>query len=155
MTVAAPAGVPAHRDHVSVVFGKARKTRERDEHRIAVSKRQLGQADDEVPFVPASPILQSGDSGGDILRPNCERLAHNLDVPVAVPAGRVRIGADLDDLPFGWDNELGRLEVEVEGFAIDSTPVRNREFLEFVCSGGYERREHWRAAFSLPLQAHP
>ena len=65
--------------------------------------------------------------------------------PVAVPAGRVRIGADLDDLPFGWDNELGRLEVEVEGFAIDSTPVRNREFLEFVCSGGYERREHWRA----------
>jgi len=55
---------------------------------VAVSKRQLGQADDEVPFVPASPILQSGDSGGDILRPNCERLAHNLDVPVAVPAGR-------------------------------------------------------------------
>jgi ergothioneine biosynthesis protein EgtB len=64
--------------------------------------------------------------------------------PVAVPGGRVRLGADFEDVPFGWDNEFGRLEVEVNGFAIDSTPVRNGEFLEFVCAGGYERREHWR-----------
>jgi ergothioneine biosynthesis protein EgtB len=64
--------------------------------------------------------------------------------PVAVPGARVRLGADFGDVPFGWDNEFGRLEVEVEGFAIDSTPVRNRELLEFVAAGGYERREHWR-----------
>jgi ergothioneine biosynthesis protein EgtB len=65
--------------------------------------------------------------------------------PVAVPGGRVRLGADFEDVPFGWDNEFGRLDVEVEGFAIDATPVRNREFLEFVCAaGGYERREYWR-----------
>jgi ergothioneine biosynthesis protein EgtB len=63
--------------------------------------------------------------------------------PVAVPGARVRLGADFEGVPFGWDNEFGRLEVEVEGFTIDSTPVRNREFLEFVRSGGYERREDW------------
>ena len=64
--------------------------------------------------------------------------------PLAVPGARVRLGADFDDVPFGWDNEFGRLEVEVEGFTIDSTPVRNREFLEFVAAGGYQLREHWR-----------
>jgi ergothioneine biosynthesis protein EgtB len=64
---------------------------------------------------------------------------------VAVPAGRVRLGEDFDDLPFGWDNEFGRLDVDVEAFTIDATPVRNREYLEFVSAGGYSRREHWRA----------
>ena len=63
--------------------------------------------------------------------------------PVAVPGARVRLGVDFDDLPFGWDNEFGRLEVEVEDFGIDSTPVRNHEFLEFVRAGGYESRELW------------
>jgi len=63
---------------------------------------------------------------------------------VDVPAGRVRLGEDFDDLPFGWDNEFGRLDVDVEAFAIGATPVRNREYLEFVSAGGYARREHWR-----------
>jgi len=62
---------------------------------------------------------------------------------IVIPGARVRLGADFDEIPFGWDNEFGRLEVEVEDFAIDSTPVRNHEFLEFVRAGGYERREHW------------
>jgi len=63
---------------------------------------------------------------------------------VAVPAGRVRLGADFDDLPFGWDNEFGRLDLDVEAFTIEATPVRNREYLEFVSARGYSRREHWR-----------
>ena len=63
---------------------------------------------------------------------------------VAVPAGRVRVGEDFDAVPFGWDNEFGRADARVDAFAMDATPVRNREFLEFVEAGGYDRREHWR-----------
>ena len=63
---------------------------------------------------------------------------------VHVPAGRVRLGEDFDSVPFGWDNELGRLDVEMDGFTIDATPVRNREYREFVAAGGYARREYWR-----------
>ena len=63
---------------------------------------------------------------------------------VAVPAGRVRVGEDFDAVPFGWDNEFGRADARVLAFAMDATPVRNREFLEFVEAGGYARREHWR-----------
>ena len=63
---------------------------------------------------------------------------------VAVPPGHVRLGADFDDPSFGWDNEFGRAEVDVDAFTIDATPVRNREFLEFVAAGGYARREYWR-----------
>jgi ergothioneine biosynthesis protein EgtB len=65
---------------------------------------------------------------------------------VEVPAGEVRLGADFETLPFGWDNEFGRAEVKVQGFEIDATPVRNRDFLEFVDEGGYTRRELWGEA---------
>jgi ergothioneine biosynthesis protein EgtB len=65
---------------------------------------------------------------------------------VDVPAGRFRLGADFGSLPFGWDNEFGRAEVEVEAFTIDATPVRNSEFFEFVEDAGYARRELWSHA---------
>jgi ergothioneine biosynthesis protein EgtB len=65
---------------------------------------------------------------------------------VDIPGNRVRLGADFDDVPFGWDNEFGRLEVDAPPFTIDATPVRNREFLAFVDEGGYTRRELWGEA---------
>jgi ergothioneine biosynthesis protein EgtB len=63
---------------------------------------------------------------------------------VNVGGGRVVVGADFDRTPFGWDNEFPELEVEVDEFAIDRTPVRNSEFAEFMDDGGYERPELWR-----------
>ena len=75
--------------------------------------------------------------------PPLERFGAPPPGTVSVPGGRVRIGMDFDDLPFGWDNEFGRQDVDVEPFTIDATPVRNREFLEFVTAGGYTRRELW------------
>ncbi len=59
--------------------------------------------------------------------------------PVDVPAGPAILGARLDELPFGWDNEFPRLEVDVPAFRIDGTPVTKREFLAFVEDGGYAR----------------
>jgi len=62
---------------------------------------------------------------------------------VRVPGGRVTLGARFDALAFGWDNEFPEHEVEVASFAIDRTPVRNRQFLAFLEAGGYERRDLW------------
>jgi ergothioneine biosynthesis protein EgtB len=64
---------------------------------------------------------------------------------VAVPAGRATLGADFEALSFGWDNEFPTTSVNVAAFAIDSVPVSNAEFLEFVESGAYNRRQAWRA----------
>jgi ergothioneine biosynthesis protein EgtB len=75
--------------------------------------------------------------------PPLERAGAPPPGTVTVPGGRVRIGVDFDDLPFGWDNEFGRRDVDVDAFTMDATPVRNREFLEFVTAGGYTRRELW------------
>ena len=82
---------------------------------VVVAKRKFGQADDEVPFVLASLVLQPPQRGVDVLGTGGERLAHDLDVPgvailavrrveVAHPArdlgGRGRVGhkADVDRL---------------------------------------------------------
>jgi ergothioneine biosynthesis protein EgtB len=63
---------------------------------------------------------------------------------VEIPAGRATLGADFEALTFGWDNEFPTLSVDVPAFSIDSLPVSNAEFLEFVESGAYGRRETWR-----------
>jgi ergothioneine biosynthesis protein EgtB len=63
---------------------------------------------------------------------------------VTIPAGRVSLGADFENLSFGWDNEFPALSVDVAGFAMDSMPVSSAEFLEFVESGAYGRPALWR-----------
>ena len=60
-----------------------------------------------------------------------------------VPGGRVRLGASFDGVPFGWDNEFPGIEEEVPAFTIDTTPVRNGEWLAFLEGGGYDRPELW------------
>ncbi len=63
---------------------------------------------------------------------------------IRIPAGKARLGADFDEITFGWDNEFGAVNVEVPSFAMDSLPVTNGEFFEFVLAGGYNKRRHWR-----------
>jgi iron(II)-dependent oxidoreductase len=55
---------------------------------------------------------------------------------VAIPAGRVTLGARRDELQFGWDNEFERIEVDVPAFAIDVNDVTNGEWLAFVRQAG-------------------
>src|SRR4029077_6001989 len=62
---------------------------------------------------------------------------------IAIPAGSTTLGAHFDELPFGWDNEFGAIEVPVPAFRIDGTPVTNGQFLAFVEDGGYQRPELW------------
>jgi gamma-glutamyl hercynylcysteine S-oxide synthase len=60
-----------------------------------------------------------------------------------IPAGRATLGVDPGEIPFGWDNEFPRQEVEVAAFDIDVDSVSNRDFLEFVEAGGYEDEALW------------
>ena len=62
---------------------------------------------------------------------------------VPVPAGWATLGADAGEIPFGWDNEFPRIRVEVPAFEIDMDSVTNRDFLEFVESGGYADESLW------------
>ena len=63
--------------------------------------------------------------------------------PIEIDEGHATLGVDFDDLDFGWDNEFTRTTVAVPAFRIDSTPVTNGEFLDFVESGAYERPALW------------
>lgn len=62
---------------------------------------------------------------------------------IRVPSGRVRVGADRDAIPFGWDNEFESVDLAVPAFDIDRRNVTNAEFLEFVDAGGYRQPEWW------------
>ncbi|HKU81354.1 MAG TPA: SUMF1/EgtB/PvdO family nonheme iron enzyme, partial [Candidatus Tumulicola sp.] len=69
---------------------------------------------------------------------------------VAVPAGIATLGAQPDEIEFGWDNEFGREQVDVAAFGIDRYPVTNADWLRFVADGGpvprfwIESAEGWR-----------
>jgi ergothioneine biosynthesis protein EgtB len=62
--------------------------------------------------------------------------------PVRIPAGTAVLGAPRDGA-FRWDNEHPELATEVPAFRIDSVPVTNREYLQFIEDGGYEDRRLW------------
>lgn len=63
---------------------------------------------------------------------------------VKIPAGKARLGMNFDDLDFGWDNEFSQTVVDVPAFTIDSLPVTNGQFFDFVESGGYDDQRYWR-----------
>jgi len=60
-----------------------------------------------------------------------------------IPAGTATLGVDRGSIPFGWDNEFGRVVVNVPDFEIDVHDVTNADYLEFVSDGGYQRQELW------------
>ncbi len=62
---------------------------------------------------------------------------------VRIPAGRATLGAKRGEIPFAWDNEYDQRPVEVPEFDIDVHDVANRDFLEFVDAGGYDRENLW------------
>lgn len=62
---------------------------------------------------------------------------------VEVSGGRVVQGKRRDAPLYGWDNEYGRLETEVEPFRASRMQVSNAEFLAFVEAGGYETPTWW------------
>ena len=60
---------------------------------------------------------------------------------VMVAGGPFPVGAA--GIPEAYDNERPEHWVDVDGFWIDTTPVTNGAFLEFIQAGGYETRAWW------------
>lgn len=65
---------------------------------------------------------------------------------VALPRGRVLLGATGETGSFGWDNEFPPLEVSVESFWLQRYPVTVADFDEFVQADGYRRPDLWLPA---------
>ena len=60
-----------------------------------------------------------------------------------VSGGRVRLGKERGDRLYGWDNEYGTREVDIEPFRASKYLVSNQEFLEFVQDRGYQTPGYW------------
>jgi iron(II)-dependent oxidoreductase len=60
-----------------------------------------------------------------------------------VPAGTAKLGTTRNETVFAWDNEFDAHDEQVPAFEIDTLPVTNAQFLEFMNDGGYSRREFW------------
>lgn len=87
----------------------------------------------------------------DPAQKNADRLPISASQPkpranerIAIPAGRVTIGARRGSIPFGWDNEFEAVETRVEAFAVDALPVTNGDLLPFV-EDGAEPPSDWVA----------
>ena len=76
-----------------------------------------------------------------VLRRDCARPVARASV--AVGAGLAVLGANRSEVAFGWDNEFDQHTVHVPAFEIDTLPVTNADFLEFMNAGGYSNRELW------------
>jgi formylglycine-generating enzyme required for sulfatase activity len=68
---------------------------------------------------------------------------HNPLIPVR--GARVSLGKPRNFPSFGWDNEYGRRDVDVQDFRASRFKITNGEFLAFVRAGGYGQRRHWSA----------
>ncbi|WP_199432203.1 ergothioneine biosynthesis protein EgtB [Qaidamihabitans albus] len=72
------------------------------------------------------------------------RRAGRLPAEVVVPAGAFLMGTSVE--PWALDNERPAHEVHVDAFAIDTVPVTNGEFADFVEAGGYAEPRWWTVA---------
>ncbi|MGW0392260.1 5-histidylcysteine sulfoxide synthase [Streptomyces sp. NPDC003042] len=90
------------------------------------------------PSWPApAPMRRTGEAG----KPTPEAVPENR--MVAVPGGLAHLGKPADFPSFGWDNEYGSRDVEVEAFETSRYMVSNGEYHRFVADGGYRRPELW------------
>ena len=62
---------------------------------------------------------------------------------VSIPAGKVELGKNFEDPIYGWDNEYGEHEADVDAFQASKYLVSNKEYLAFVEASGYQEDSHW------------
>ncbi len=72
-----------------------------------------------------------------------ESKTPNKNELLDVSGGVVEYGKSFEDDYYGWDNEYGKERIVVEDFKASKYLVSNKEFLEFMQDGGYERVEFW------------
>ena len=57
----------------------------------------------------------------------------------------IELGKPASDDSFGWDNEYGFEQINIEDFATSKYLVSNQEFLSFVKANGYQQKQLWTA----------
>jgi 5-histidylcysteine sulfoxide synthase/putative 4-mercaptohistidine N1-methyltranferase len=62
---------------------------------------------------------------------------------IEVAAGKVLLGKKKDHPLYGWDNEFGEHQVEIDTYKASRYLVTNGEFLEFVEDEGYSDERWW------------
>jgi gamma-glutamyl hercynylcysteine S-oxide synthase len=67
-----------------------------------------------------------------------------LPAEVLVPGGPFTMGTSTE--PWALDNERPAHELDVASFYLDTTPVTNASYAEFIADGGYERERLWSEA---------
>jgi iron(II)-dependent oxidoreductase len=82
------------------------------------------------------PVLQAPEAPG--------RRAGPLPAEVLVPAGSFMMGTSVE--PWALDNERPAHEVEVGAFFLDTVPVTNAAYVQFLDAGGYDQRRWWSDA---------
>jgi len=89
------------------------------------------------------PARWMSDSRYPIADGGASRGVAAIPSPVVIPAGEAVLGADRDNVAFGWDNEFDRHAIHVPAFEVDALPVANAAYLAFMNDGGYARRDLW------------
>ncbi|HWF82499.1 MAG TPA: ergothioneine biosynthesis protein EgtB [Streptosporangiaceae bacterium] len=70
--------------------------------------------------------------------------ALRLPAQVLVPGGPFTMGTSTE--PWALDNERPAHVVDVPSFYLDTTPVTNARYTEFIEAGGYDEPRWWRAS---------
>ncbi len=68
----------------------------------------------------------------------------HLPAEVLIPGGRFTMGTSTE--PWALDNERPAHEVDVAPYYLDSTPVTNAAYADFIAAGGYDDPRLWSAA---------
>ncbi|MER5635334.1 ergothioneine biosynthesis protein EgtB [Kitasatospora sp. NPDC002227] len=67
-----------------------------------------------------------------------------LPAEVLVPAGPFTMGTDTE--PWALDNERPAHQVDLPAFWLDTTPVSNGAYQQFIADGGYQHQQLWSEA---------
>ena len=114
--------------HEAFAFGMiVQHEQQHDETMLATHQLRVGEPVLHAPQPPPAPAD-----------------AATLPTEVIVPAGPFTMGTSTE--PWALDNERPAHTVHVDAFAIDTTPVSNGGYLEFVEGGGYHEPRWWTDA---------
>jgi iron(II)-dependent oxidoreductase len=123
-----PGGQLVSRDLASFAFGMvAQHEAQHDETMLATHQLRAGPAALSAPLPPAAPAGAAA-----------------LPAEVLVPGGPFTMGTSAER--WALDNERPAHQVDLPAFWLDTTPVTNAAFIEFIADGGYDDPRWWTAA---------
>lgn len=88
----------------------------------------------QLQWVQKHPAWKTSDVSGEAPR--------NELLPITT--GKVQLSKSFTDAYYGWDNEYGQHQAEVQAFQAAKYLVSNQEFLTFMETGGYLQPSYWQ-----------